>query len=72
MKVLIVLVLLPLQMFSQDLSGIWTGLLEVNGSRLPYEIAITNNGDKLTGYSLTVFTFDGVENVGIKAGGGVE
>jgi hypothetical protein len=67
MKVLTVLVLLPLQIFSQDLSGIWTGLLEVNGSRLPFEIAVTNKGDILTGYSLTVFTFDGVENVGIKA-----
>ena len=67
MKLLLVLVLLPWQLFSQDLAGIWTGLLQTNGTDLPYEIVISNGNDKLTGYSLTVFNIDGVENVGIKA-----
>lgn len=67
MRVLFVLVLLPLQILSQDLTGIWTGLLQTNGSELPYEIVISNEDGKLTGYSLTIFNIDGIENVGIKA-----
>ena len=57
---------MPLQILSQDLTGIWTGLLQTNGNDLPYEIVISNNGGKLTGYSLTIFNIDGIENVGIK------
>jgi hypothetical protein len=66
MKVLFVLVLLPLQILSQDLTGVWTGLLQTSDSDLPYEIAISDNGGTLTGYSLTVFNIDGIESVGIK------
>lgn len=67
MRILFVLVLLPLHILSQDLTGIWTGMLQTNGSDLPYEIVISNYDGKLTGYSLTIFNFDGIENVGIKA-----
>jgi hypothetical protein len=67
MRILFVLVLLPLQILSQDLTGIWTGLLQTNGSNLPYEVVISNDDGKLTGYSLTIFNIDGVENAGIKA-----
>jgi hypothetical protein len=67
MRVLFLLVLLPLEILSQDLSGIWTGLLQTNGSDLPFEIVISNNDGNLTGYSLTIFNIDGIENVGIKA-----
>jgi hypothetical protein len=67
MRILFVLVLLPLQIFSQELTGVWTGLLQTDGVDLPYEIVISNDGGKLTGYSLTVFNIDGIENVGIKA-----
>jgi hypothetical protein len=63
---LLALMLLPLHILSQDLTGIWTGTLQTSGSDLPYEIVITNDGGKLTGYSLTIFNIDGVENVGIK------
>jgi hypothetical protein len=59
--------LLPLKMLSQDLSGIWTGQLQTNDVNLPFEIVITNDGGKLTGYSLTIFDIGGIENVGIKA-----
>jgi hypothetical protein len=67
MRVLFVLILLPLQILSQDLTGVWTGLLQTNGTDLPYEIVISNdNNGTLTGYSLTVFNVDGIESVGIK------
>jgi hypothetical protein len=67
MRVLLVLLLLPLQILSQDLTGVWTGRLQTNGIDLPYEVVINNDEGSLTGYSLTVFNFDGIENVGIKA-----
>lgn len=67
MKSLFALVLLPLQILAQDLTGTWTGLLQTNGVDLPYEIVISNNDGKLSGYSLTIFNIDGIENVGIKA-----
>jgi hypothetical protein len=66
MRALILLLLLPMQIFAQDLAGVWTGVLQTSGKDLPYEIAISDNGGKLTGYSLTIFNIDGVENVGIK------
>src|SRR5687768_16782911 len=67
MRILLVLLLLPLQILSQDLTGVWTGRLQTNGIDLPYEVVINNDEGSLTGYSLTVFNFDGIENVGIKA-----
>ena len=67
MRVLLVLVLLPLQILSQDLTGLWTGMLQTDGTDLPYEIVISNENGNLTGYSLTIFNIDGIENVGIKA-----
>jgi hypothetical protein len=67
MRGLFLLVLLPLRIFSQDLTGVWTGLLQTDGTDLPYEIVISNNGGNLTGYSLTIFNIDGIESVGIKA-----
>jgi hypothetical protein len=66
MKTLLLLFLLPLQIFSQDLTGVWTGYLQVGDTRLPYELAISGKGNDLKGYSQLIFTFNGVENVGIK------
>ena len=67
MKTALLLVLLPLQIFAQDFSGVWTGVLSTSGNELSYELVISKAGDKLTGYSLSVFTINGVENVGIKS-----
>ena len=67
MRLLFAFVLLPLHILSQELAGTWTGVLQTNGVDLPYEIVISNDNGRLTGYSLTVFNIDGIENVGIKA-----
>jgi hypothetical protein len=53
--------------FSQDITGVWIGFLETNGTRLPYELAISRNDEKFSGYSLTTFTIEGVENKGLKS-----
>ena len=66
MKTLLVYFLLPLQVFAQDITGIWTGYLQINDTKLPYELVISGKSNNLNGYSLIVFTFNGIENVGIK------
>ncbi len=66
MKSIFVFLLFPLQMFSQDITGIWTGFLQIGDTKLPYELVISGKNNNLSGYSLLVFTFNGVENVGIK------
>ena len=58
--------LIPLRSLSQDLTGIWTGFLQIGNEKLPYELVISGSGNSLKGYSRMVFTFNGVENVGIK------
>ena len=67
MKTLIILFLLPLQLFSQELTGIWVGNIRTGGSDLPYELVISKNNEKLSGYSLMIFTIKGSENVGVKS-----
>jgi len=66
MKTLLLLFLVPLQIFSQDLTGVWTGYLQIGDTKLPYELVISGKGNDLKGYSQLIFTFNGVENVGIK------
>lgn len=67
MKALIILLVLPLQLLSQDISGIWTGLMHTQGNDLLFELVISENKKKLSGYSLTIFTINGIENVGVKS-----
>jgi len=63
---ILLLFFLPLQVFSQDLTGIWTGYLQIGDTKLPYELAISGKGNDLHGYSQLIFTINGVENLGIK------
>ena len=66
MKTLLILLALPFQVFAQDLTGVWTGFLEMGESKLPYELVISGEKKNLSGYSLMTFTFNGAENVGLK------
>ena len=59
--------ILPLGGFAQDVTGLWTGYISSMGNQLPYELVITRNEDKFSGYSLTTFTIEGVENTGMKS-----
>ncbi|HSZ85413.1 MAG TPA: hypothetical protein VK787_05245 [Puia sp.] len=67
MKAFFILFLFPFQLFSQDITGVWTGHIQTMGNQLPFEIVISQSNDKLTGYSLTTFTMNGSENTGIKS-----
>ena len=61
-----ILFFLPLQNFAQDITGTWSGFLLVNDTKVPYELVISGDKKNLSGYSMLTFTFDGVENVGVK------
>ncbi|HEX4852310.1 MAG TPA: hypothetical protein VFV08_15950 [Puia sp.] len=63
MKFIFLLFLLPLHLFSQDLSGIWVGTIATPQTQMPFELVINQD---LTGYSMVTFTFKGVENVAVK------
>lgn len=67
MRWFLIVLLFPLRVLCQDLTGVWTGALQTDGTDLPFEILINNDGGVLTGYSLTIFNIGGIENVGIKA-----
>lgn len=67
MKKFLILIWLPLQVFAQDFTGVWTGYLYTAGNQLQYELVISQANNKLTGYSLTTFSIEGVENTGIKS-----
>jgi len=62
----LILFFLPRQNFAQDITGTWAGFLLVNDTKVPYELVISGHKNNLSGYSLLTFTFDGVENVGVK------
>ena len=65
-KIFLALVLVPFNGFAQDITGTWAGYLLVNDIKVPYELVISGEKKNLSGYSMLTFTFDGVENVGVK------
>lgn len=68
MKYLFALLLLPLQVFCQDITGLWKGYLynDTTKQYLPYELAITNNKQKLSGYSHVTILIDSFKNIALK------
>jgi hypothetical protein len=69
MKILLIFFLLPLRLLAQDITGVWTGTLYSDTTKqyLKYELAISENSRKLSGYSYTIFLIDSVENIGVKS-----
>lgn len=58
----------PFIAFSQDISGLWKGTIYNDSTKqsLPYEVYITKEGSKLSGYSHTWFVINGQKCYGIK------
>src|SRR5579871_6443765 len=67
MKIFFIIFFAPFQLCAQDITGIWTGTVQTAGNEMPYEIVISQNKDKLSGYSLMTFSINGAENTGIKS-----
>jgi len=63
MKFIFILFLLPLQLFSQDLSGVWVGTIATSETQMPLELALNQD---MTGYSMISFTFKGAEKMAVK------
>ncbi len=68
MKQFIILLLLPFQIFAQDITGLWSGYLYNDTTRkyLPYELTIIENKDKSNGYSHAIILIDSIENIALK------
>ena len=60
--------LFPLQLFAQDITGLWKGVLynDTTQKTLRYEIAISQKGKKLYGYSYTFFIYEDKVYQGLK------
>jgi hypothetical protein len=77
MRFFLIFLFLPLQLFSQDIQGVWTGTIYNDSTQkyIPYEVAISEVNGKLSGYSHTVFTDEnnrqetGVKSLRIKKKG---
>ena len=69
MKFLLIIFLFPLQLFAQDITGVWTGTLynDTTKQYIKYELAISEYKGKLSGYSHTIFVIDRIENIGVKS-----
>lgn len=58
---------MPLRLYSQDLTGMWTGKIYTTEKVLPYEVAISEKDGKLSGFSYTTFNVKGEEMVAMKS-----
>jgi hypothetical protein len=69
MKYLFIIFLFPLQVYAQDISGVWTGYMynDTTKENIQYELAVSDFNKKLTGYSHTIFVIDKVKNIGVKS-----
>lgn len=68
MKILLICLILPLKLLSQDITGLWSGALynDTTKTSFAYELAVSEDKGKFSGYSHTTFMIDGVPNVGVK------
>lgn len=64
----IVAICCPVFAFCQDITGLWKGTMYNNATNksLPYEIYISKNNNKYSGYSYSWFTVNGKEYYGVK------
>ena len=66
-KILVLLLIFPLHLFAQDITGVWTGQLFVDSTKryIPYEISISENKGQLVGYSHISFIDRGKDVMGL-------
>ena len=67
-KLSLLLLFFPVQLFAQDITGLWKGELYVDSTKkyLPYEIAISEVKGRLVGYSHITFEENGKMETGIR------
>lgn len=76
MRFFLLFLFLPFHLLAQkntslpkNISGVWAGHLynDTTGLKNDFELAISENNGKLSGYSYTVFLIDGKKNIGVKS-----
>ena len=70
MRIILIFLLLPFKLFSQDIEGMWTGTIynDTTHKYIPYEIAISESKGKLSGFSHTNFVGENSRNeIGVKS-----
>lgn len=67
-KLFLIVLFLPVQLFAQDITGLWKGEMYVDSTKkyLPYEIFISDVKGKLVGYSHISFEENGKMETGIR------
>jgi hypothetical protein len=67
-KLFLLVLFLPVQLFAQDITGLWKGEMYVDSTKkyLPYEISISEVKGKLIGYSLITFEENGKQETGLR------
>ncbi|MBS1741415.1 MAG: hypothetical protein JST81_00145 [Bacteroidetes bacterium] len=59
--------LMPVSVFAQNLVGVWTGKIYTTEKTLPYEVVISEQDGKLSGFSYTTFMVKGEQMVAMKS-----
>ena len=67
-KLFFLILLVPVQLFAQDITGLWKGEIYVDSTKqyLPYEISISEVKSNLIGYSLITFEENGKKETGLR------
>lgn len=67
-KLFLIVLFFPVQLFAQDITGLWKGEMYVDSTKkyLPYEISISEVKGKLVGYSHISFEENGKMETGIR------
>ncbi|MGG9970864.1 hypothetical protein ACQ33O_03625 [Ferruginibacter sp. SUN002] len=65
---LLFLLAFPLQIFAQDVAGVWNGTIYNDSTQkfYTYQMVISDDNGKLSGYSYTVYDIDGKPEVGMR------
>ncbi len=66
MKLFLLLLLCPVTVMSQDISGLWTGYVSTTERTLPYEVVINKQNGEWVGYSQISFVVDGKDITSVK------
>jgi len=64
--ILYILLLFPFILPAQDITGVWTGFVHTSDKHLPYEVIISEENGKMSGYSHITFYVSGLEMVAVK------
>ncbi len=68
-KIILIFLLLPIKLLAQDVTGVWTGTFYVDTTKklVPYELAISEEKGRLSGFSHTTFIEEDGKKIAVKS-----